>query len=359
MKILKVLDWPSKRFYGETHHFYRWKKNLLEQDLKVEFYYDHNDKGLRGGDYLLLHSRYFADGWQNIHTRSSKNEDELIMYLTEMKRTAGRLIWFDAADSSGSSDFPIISFVDVFMKKQRLKNLDYYTVSDKLNDLRIWLNTIPDDQKTTFVPCPETELHKIKLGWNIGFNDYRYFGYKMSRLSNYLSYRIYPTHLSTYDKNRRYDLAFRGTIHKDNGNRNMISYQRNHVLSLFDRLNLQIASGGNVSKARYWKELRASKLSISPFGWGEICYRDFETFISGSVLIKPLMNHLETYPNLFIENETYVPVNWNLEELEARLEHMAAHYDDYKHIAKNGQEKYFNAINDSEGFIKTFKQNIE
>jgi hypothetical protein len=124
-------------------------------------------------------------------------------------------------------------------------------------------------------------------------------------------------------------------------------------------LNLQIASGGNVSKLRYWKELRASKLSISPFGWGEICYRDFETFISGSVLIKPLMNHLETYPNLFIENETYVPVNWNLEELEARLEHMAAHYDDYKHIAKNGQEKYFNAINDSEGFIKTFKQNID
>lgn len=358
MKVLKILDWPSKRFYGETHHFYRWRKSFLDHGLKVELYFDHKDKRLKGADYLLLHSRYFANGWQNIHTRSSQNEDELMAYLLEMKSTAGKVIWFDAADSTGSSDFPIISLVDVFMKKQRLKNIDYYT-SNEQNDLRIWLNTIPEDQRTRFVACPKDQLNKIKLGWNIGFNDYRYFGYKMSRLSNYLSYALYPTQLSAYDKTRKYDLAFRGTIHKDNGSKNMISYQRNHVLGLFEKLNLSIASGGNVSKARYWKELRNSKLSISPFGWGEICYRDFETFIAGSVLIKPSMSHLETYPNLFVENETYIPVSWDLLELEDRLADMAAHYEDYKQIAKNAQEKYFNAVNDAESFINRFKQNIE
>ncbi|MBG6234389.1 hypothetical protein IWX76_000944 [Pedobacter sp. CAN_A7] len=358
MKVLKILDWPSKRFYGETHHFYRWRNAFLEHGLKVEIYYNHKDKRLKGADYLLIHSRYFAEGWQNLLTRSSQNEDEMIAYLLEMKNITGRLIWFDAADSTGSSDFPIISLVDVFMKKQMLRDLNYYTSHDQY-DLRIWLNTLSVDQRTTFVPCPKDQLHKIKLGWNLGFNDYRYFGYKMSRLSNYLSSRIYPVQLTPYDKTRKYDLAFRGTIHKDKGQENVISYQRNHVLALFQKLNLTIASGKNVSKARYWKELRDSKLSISPFGWGEICYRDFETFIAGSVLIKPLMSHLETYPNLFVENETYVPVSWNLHDLEEKLEHMVTHYEVYKQIAKNAQLQYFNAVNNADSFINTFKQNIE
>lgn len=358
MKVLKILDWPSKRFYGETHHFYRWKESFLENDLKIEIYFDHKDNRLKGADYLLLHSRYFADGWQNIHTRSSQNEDELKTYLLEMKSTVGKVIWFDAADSTGSSDFPIISLVDVFMKKQRLKNIDYYTSTEQ-KDIRIWLNSIPEEERTTFAPCPVDQLHKIKLGWNIGFNDYRYFGYKMSRLSNYLSYKLYPTQLSAADKIRKYDLAFRGTIHKDKGDKNMISYQRNHVLGLFEKLNLNIASGGNVSRAKYWKELRDSKLSISPFGWGEICYRDFETFIAGSVLIKPLMDHMETFPNVFVENETYVPVSWSLAELEDKLVDIAGHYEDYRPIAKNAQEKYFNLINDAQSFINNFKQNIE
>jgi hypothetical protein len=358
MKVLKILDWPSKRFYGETHHFYRWRSAFLEHGLKVEIYFNHNDKRLKGADYLLIHSRYFADGWQNIFTRSSQNEDEMMAYLLKMKNVTGRLIWFDAADSTGSSDFPIISLVDVFMKKQRLRDINYYT-SDDQNDLRIWLNTISVDQRTTFVPCPKNQLHKIKLGWNLGFNDYRYFGYKMSRLSNYLSSRVYPIHLTPYDKKRKYDLAFRGTIHKDKDEKSMISYQRNHVLGLFEKLNLSIASGKNVSKAKYWKELRDSKLSISPFGWGEICYRDFETFIAGSVLIKPLMSHLETYPNLFIENQTYVPVSWDLHDLEEKLEHMVAHYEEYKQIAKYAQFQYFNAVNNAQSFINTFKQNID
>jgi hypothetical protein len=358
MKVLKILDWPSKRFYGETHHFYRWRGTFLEHGLKVEIYFDHKDKRLNGADYLLIHSRYFADGWQNLHTRSSQNEDELMAYLLKMKNTASRLIWFDAADSTGSSDFPIISLVDVFMKKQRLKDMNYYT-SDDHNDLRIWLNASSEDQRTTFVPCPQNQLHKIKLGWNLGFNDYRFFGYKMSRLSNYLPTRLYPIHWTPYDKIRKYDLAFRGTIHKDKGENNIISYQRNHVLGLFEKLNLNIASGKNVSKSRYWKELRDAKLSISPFGWGEICYRDFETFIAGSVLIKPLMSHLDTYPNLYVENETYVSVSWDLHDLREKLEHMITHYEAYKQIAKNAQLQYFDAVNNAQSFINTFKQNIE
>lgn len=358
MKILKILDWPSKQYYGETHHFHRWKKQLLDHGLKVEFYVDHEDRRLADADYVMIHSRYFANGWQNINTRNARNEESLFQFLFSLRRSVDQLIWFDAADSTGSYDFPVIPYVDFFLKKQLLRDKNYYTDPEGNKDIRVWLNCLSPEQRKRFEPCPKEDLHKVKLGWNIGFNDYRYFGYKMSRMSNYLSYEWYPVRFTNVDQQRPYDLAYRGTIHKDSSGQKDVFYQRNHLINLFKQMNLQMATGANVSKSRYWKELKASKLSVSPFGWGEICYRDFETFISGAVLVKPVMEHVETFPDLFIANETYVPVHWNLSGLEAQLTEMVTNYSYYRHIAKNGQQRFQEAINDAEKFIVFFNHSI-
>lgn len=357
MKTLKILDWPSQRFFSETHPFHKWRRELRESGIQLEFHTDHTSSKLRHADFLLIHSRYFMNGWQDIYKRTPENEYQLLLFLSELKKTVGKLIWFDAADSSGSSDFPIIDFVDVFLKKQVLKDKRYYTEKHSGNDLRIWLN----NQKlktdiTEFKPCPKDQLHKVKLGWNIGLNDYRYFGYKMGRLSNYLSYYLYPTRFSKVTKERPFDLTFRGSIHHEKDLKNTISYQRNRVLELFDSMNMNIASGPAISKFRYWQEMRKAKLSISPFGWGEICYRDFETFIAGAILVKPSMEHLKTYPQLFIPQETYIPLRWDMEDLEEKLDFAIAQYSYYQQIAENGQERYRSAINDGDSFIHSILQ---
>lgn len=357
MKTLKILDWPAQRFFSETHPFHKWRRELRESGIKVEFYTDHTHSKLRGGDFLLIHSRYFLDGWQDIYKRTAENEYELISFLSEIRKTVGKLIWFDAADSSGSSDFPIIGLVDVFIKKQVLKDTRYYTERKETNDLRIWLNDRKlKNEITTFIPCPEDQLYKIKTGWNIGLNDYRYFGYKMSRLSNYLSYYLYPTRFSQVDKSRPYDLTFRGTVHQGKDLKNAVSFQRNKVFQLFASLDLNIATGSNVSKFRYWQEMRKAKLSISPFGWGEICYRDFETFIAGAVLIKPSMEHIDTFPHLFLPQETYVPLRWDMSDLEEKLDFVITQYSHFRQIAENGQERYRSCINDGDSFINSILQ---
>ena len=71
----------------------------------------------------------------------------------------------------------------------------------------------------------------------------------------------------------------------------------------------------------FMSELRNSKLCLSPFGFGELCWRDIEAILSGAVLIKPDMSHLETLPDLYEAEETYLPVRWdysNFEEVAAR-----------------------------------------
>ena len=54
-------------------------------------------------------------------------------------------------------------------------------------------------------------------------------------------------------------------------------------------------------------KIKKFNFSISPFG-GEICYREFESFLYRCVLIKPNMEHLRTWPDYYIENKTYLPM---------------------------------------------------
>ena len=353
MKKIKILDWPTQRFYCETHPFYRWKEQLKERGYEVKCYHNHLHKELKDADYLIIHSRYFNPGWQSIHDRNQQNEEELIAYLLQIKNVNGKLIWFDAADSSGSSDFPIISFVDVFLKKQILQDKEYYTNPHANNHkLRVWIED-DDSGSSSFKPCPVNQLHKIKAGWNLGLNDYRYFGYKLSRLSNYLNYSLYPLKFSQVVDTRPLDLTFRGNLRYEDGGRDKVSEQRNKVLTYLRNVSMNVASGPVIPKKSYWKELRNAKICISPFGWGEVCYRDFESFISGALLIKPSMEHLTTYPDMYVANETYIPVKWNLDDLPEKLEQVKDNFSDFKHIAIQGQERYKKAVNDPETFINT------
>lgn len=50
---------------------------------------------------------------------------------------------------------------------------------------------------------------------------------------------------------------------------------------------------------------------MSPFGCGEVCFRDFEAVLNDSLLLKPHMDHLETWPDIFRPGETYVPISWD------------------------------------------------
>jgi hypothetical protein len=119
-----------------------------------------------------------------------------------------------------------------------------------------------------------------------------------------------------------------------------------------------VASGFPIPKANYLKELRDSKISISPYGWGEVCYRDFESLIAGALLIKPAMSHLVTYPNVYLPNETYIPVSWDLSDLKEKLELIQANYSQHQQIAINGQELCKKISNDGDGFVHTILKAI-
>ncbi|MFN0217649.1 MAG: glycosyltransferase [Hyphomicrobium sp.] len=87
---------------------------------------------------------------------------------------------------------------------------------------------------------------------------------------------------------------------------------------------LSVATGDLIQRSAFIAEMRQSKLTFSPFGYGEVCWRDFEAAMTGSVLIKPDMSHIETDPDIFRSNNTYVPLRWDLSDFEEQVRALLA-----------------------------------
>lgn len=85
--------------------------------------------------------------------------------------------------------------------------------------------------------------------------------------------------------------------------------------------------------------LNQSKIAISPYGMGELCYRDLESIQHGCIVIKPNMSHVITEPNLFIENETYIPCKVDYSDLPEILDQVLGNYKNYLYIAEQARQR--------------------
>jgi hypothetical protein len=97
---------------------------------------------------------------------------------------------------------------------------------------------------------------------------------------------------------------------------------------------------------------------LSPFGWGEVCFRDFEAIISGSLLLKPDMSHLKTWPDVYIPYETYVPLDWDGNDIKEKAETYLADGKERARIARNAWEQYQAALTKLEDRFFTLFQDI-
>jgi hypothetical protein len=186
---------------------------------------------------------------------------------------------------------------------------------------------------------------RIELSWNIGVGDYPRKHWPQ-RLGTVLARAGFPGLGRRFKTGRTtappdFSAAARSiAVHAriDPVSCESIAYQRRLFLERIAGNGLFVT--GIVPQRRYYQELYDSKITLSPFGWGEVCFRDFEAVISGSLLLKPDMSHLKTWPDIYIPYETYVPVNWDGTDIVAKAEFYLAHDRERSRITENAYERY-------------------
>jgi len=84
--------------------------------------------------------------------------------------------------------------------------------------------------------------------------------------------------------------------------------------------------------------LKRSKICVCPWGYGEMCYRDYEAMLSGCIVVKPNTDFVETWPDIYRSGETYVACKHDLSDLNEVCQVVLDNYDNYGDMIENNHK---------------------
>ena len=244
--------------------------------------------------------------------------------LESLSNITGDFYLFDGSDSTslmGAYEVFVQSQAKYLFKSALLKHEEY----SKPTAFNKWFFGNGSDLDLSY-DIPPDVFERIKLtGWNLGYTN-----------PSYLSF-------DTLDLNREIDVCAIYQGHHDecydHGARNDI-YYTNHRTTPWDIL----AKSNTISYEKdkrpfneFANVMRRSKCTLSPFGMGELCFRDFEIIQFGSVMIKPDMSRVLTKPNIYIPNVTYIPCKLDWSDLIEKIEWVKDNPIKCKEIAENAR----------------------
>lgn len=331
-KLQKFMNSQFFSYWRNSYWFPVWyyRKEIQKLGVKIRFLNPYN---LR---YNQLSKIIGIDG------AISNSIKYLKSLLQKLREKANNIVWFDHEDSTGKIRYNILPYVDRYYKRQLLKDRSLY--QKKFYNRRLFTDFYARnyniEKKDKFLErrvLKTKYLQKFGLSWNFAFNDYR----RTNRLTTYLN--IYsPKMILKYQKPSLDRKSIFSANFKINYTTKSVAFQRKQLLKLLGEKykNNENISIGYLPKNAYLTATNNSKAIFSPFGYGEICLRDFEAFIAGSALIKPNMDHLETWPNLYKKQKTYISLPWKIEQWKELIPSIL---DDDKYlleVAKNGQEAF-------------------
>ena len=244
----------------------------------------------------------FVDSKFYINQFSNNDFDFISKSLVNIKKNCKKLIYCDN-EASIFINNKLFKYVDIYLKGRLPKDIIIY--KNKLYGQRQFTDfyfskyDVKDNIENYSNILNNQQIKQIKLGWNNGICDYTYFSH-IKKIIFKISGKIF---FKFNIKNIKKTNLISARI-EQKYNRNTINYHR----ELYSELFSNFCQLNRISRRKYFKELKNSNFSFSPFGWGEICYRDFESFLYKCILIKPDMDHIETWPNLYIKNKTYISI---------------------------------------------------
>lgn len=268
-------------------------------------------------------------------------QDEIKELINQYRSSKAKIIWFDTTDSTGTLQAEMVPEVDKYMKAQLLRNKNRYKqriYSGREHSEYYFqtTGTADSDENAVNEPISSEDTAKLGISWNSGLADYSTYGpikmgiYRRTHLRYLLRY---PKSSAPNNPARDKELSARFGV---SYSKETVRYQREKIRDLLSsRLDTR-----KLNRRGYMKELRQSKIVLAPFGWGEITLKDFEVFLTGGMLLKPSMTHLETWPNFYIDGLTYESFKWDLSDLEKKIEWALENNEGREAIASEGHRRY-------------------
>jgi len=309
------------------------QRDFAGDGYRIEYARD-VDRLKKGAFAVCVMSRRFRNDW-------GVDPGRIFHFLQDCRRYCERVYWMDLSDSSGTTQFDVLPYVDTYLKCQVLRDkrqylrphygsrifTDFYHARFGIADSKQdppHLNRIPR----------EDQLCKIKASWNLGMSDYGFLNSAYARLLFYCD--ALPRFYSNCwvapgtDRPLKFTCRLGGSYSKDT-----VAFPRKRIQQMLaGRIPLE-----RIARPEYLKEIKHALAGLSPFGYGEVCYRDFELTISGAALIKQDMSHLETWPDIW-QKDMYIPFKWDFSDFQEKMDSVERDPAGAARIARNAQNEY-------------------
>jgi|TARA_B100001971_G_C18262560_1_gene588369 hypothetical protein len=250
--------------------------------------------------------------------------------LNNLSKISGDYFLFEGTDSTslmGAYEVFEQSDAIYLFKNQMLGTREEYKVPYVHNK---WFWGSGSDLDLSY-DIPEDRWNRIKFsGWNIGYlvPGYRQFQPINESKGVDVCAIFQGKHKYNEDHTSRNDHFY--TAHR-NGLWEMLEPLKQKYNMIYDRLPFE----------EYIKNLWNSKISLSPFGMGEICFRDFECMQYGTIILKPEQSKVKTIPTIYEEGVTYIGTEYDFSDLEEKIDYILTNFDKLNmEINTNIREQY-------------------
>ena len=329
--------------------------NLSAHGIEIQCFYD-IEPAIYECDVLAINNKVWPGNFED-------HRNHTLQKLETFAERIKTILYFDRSSSPAHIIPDVLPRVTKYLKTSLLRDrtryltppyggrlfADFYHRSKKIDDEVPWRYQAVIDEK---------HLTKLHVSWNTAFGNYSLIG---PRLTSFYARCPNPIFLSAPrfyhppEAARPIDVSCRMSMKYSH---NTVAFQRREIA----RILADFRRTDRVSKIAYVRELKKSKVVASPFGYSEINYKDFETFMYGALLLKPDMSHLETYPDLYRDEETFVAHSWALDDVREKIDRVLSDRNWRLQISSRGQELYRWYVTTQEGqehFVDRFVAHLE
>lgn len=297
---------------------------MLKSMLRVKFSFEQRNPCLAQVDVFARNSHLFANYGINV---CDSGQDLLVAHHAELANITGPTVMIERADSCimanvhtrklAENDNVLAVVKTTSSKPISINNCGFSRYHFKLLSES---SGIVDDHNLELMPdLSPTALSKIHCWLPICTqNIFR----KMKDLS------------VDFDAPRNIDVNY---LVKPWSRSELLGYHRESIADVLKGMNVNKVVGPTISR-EYWVSLLLdSKICVSPWGWGEMCHRDFDAIYSGCVLLKPDSNHMLSVPDIY-KPDFYVPFKPDCSDLAEKVQMILDDWPKYHEMRVRARE---------------------
>lgn len=153
----------------------------------------------------------------------------------------------------------------------------------------------------------------------------------------------------SWGDNSNYEYGNLTSPHYDNHRKKLLKKLENTSYKVTKR-----EKGVRIPQDQFYQNMYNSKIVTAPIGYGEIAVRDIEAASFGSVLLKPDMSHLDSYPFIYKDKETYIACKYDWSDVREKIDYILSNYKELQpYLTENIKNEYTQQYS-NESLVKYF-----